>query len=158
MSHDAAATASRGRLITARVLVLLGIVLGIVSLLSGYVRWQVFDDATFEDTASALIADDEISGQVSATLVEQLYANVDVKAELEAQLPEDQQGLAGPLAGALRQLGDRAAYELLSRPRVQSVFVTAATTAQKAATCSGATRSPTWRWCGCAASSTTSRW
>ena len=55
-------------------------------------------------------------------LVDQLYANVDVAAELEASLPADVKPLAGPIAGGLRQLSVRAADELLSRPRVQALW------------------------------------
>ena len=71
--------------------------------------------------------------QVAGTLVDQLYANVDVQAELEAQLPADQKGLAAPLAGALRSLGERTAYQLLGRPRVQALFVAAAVNARQQA-------------------------
>lgn len=119
-------TASRGRLILARTLVVVGLVLGLISLFSGYVRWQVFDTPTFEKTASELIANDAIRSQVASNLSAQLFANVDVQAELESKLPADQKGLAGPLTGALSQLSDRAAYELLGRPRVQDIFVNAA--------------------------------
>jgi hypothetical protein len=126
-------TASRGRLITARLLAIIGLLVGAIALFAAYVNWQLFDTGTFEDTAAELIANEEIRTQVSARLVDELYANVDVKDEIAAQLPEDYQGFAGPLAGALRQLGDRAAYELLGRPRVQSLFVDAAVVAQRVA-------------------------
>ena len=52
----------------------------------------------------------------------QLFANVDVAAELENRLPPDQQRLAGPIAAGLRELSDRAADRLLERPRVQAVW------------------------------------
>lgn len=126
-------TASRGRLITARLLAVLGLVVGAIALFAAYVSWQLFDTNTFEDTAAELISNEEIRTQVSARLVDELYANVDVQDEIAAQLPEDFQGFAGPLSGALRQLGDRAAYELLGRPRVQSLFVDAAVVAQRVA-------------------------
>lgn len=125
--------ASRGRLVLARTLVVLGVILATISLISGYLRWQVFDSDTFEDTAAQLLASEPIRAQVAGTLVDQLYANVDVQAELEAQLPADQKGLAAPLAGALRSLGERTAYQLLGRPRVQALFVTAAVNARQQA-------------------------
>jgi Short C-terminal domain len=125
--------ASRGRLILARVFVVLAVVVGMVSLFSGYVRWQVLDTPTFNKTAGQLIASDPIRQQVAGILADQLYANVDVESELAAQLPAGQKGLAAPLAGALRQLADRSAYELLGRPRVQAIFVLAATQAERQA-------------------------
>jgi hypothetical protein len=121
------------RRVAARVLVVLAVIVGTVSIVSGYVRWQVLDTPTFEETAGKLMESDAIRQQVAGTLVDQLYANVDVRAELTAQLPAEQKGLAAPLAGALRQLADRTAYELLGRPRVQDLFVAAAVNAQQQA-------------------------
>jgi hypothetical protein len=63
-------------------------------------------------------------------MVEQLYANVDVSAQLEQKLPANLQALSGPIAGLSRELIDRAAVELLQRPRVQTLFVNAASLAQ----------------------------
>jgi hypothetical protein len=63
-------------------------------------------------------------------MVDELYSNVDVAARLEARLPDNLQGLAAPIAGLSREAMDRAATELLARPRVQSLFVTSASIAQ----------------------------
>jgi hypothetical protein len=106
-----------------RILVLLGALLAILSLLAGYVRFQGLDTETVEATAGDLIADPEIRDQISATLVEQLFANVDVEAALRERLPPDQRGLAGPLAGAVQLGADRAADRLLERPRPQQLWV-----------------------------------
>ena len=114
---------SRGRHVAARILVVLAAVLGLVSLVAGYVRFQALDPDTFRGTADQLITDDEIRAQVAGTLVDELYANVDVAAALEEQLPAEQQGLAGPLAGAMRELTDRAALRFFDRPEVQELWV-----------------------------------
>lgn len=113
----------------ARILVVLGVLLAVLSLLAGYIRFQGLDTETVEGTAGDLIADDEIREQVAASLVEQLYANVDVAAELEERLPPDQQGLAGPVAAGLREFADRAAIRMLERPRVQALWVNTVTRA-----------------------------
>jgi hypothetical protein len=113
----------------ARILVVLGVLLAVLSLLAGYIRFQGLDTETVEGTAGDLIADDEIREQVAASLVEQLYANVDVAAELEERLPPDQQGLAGPVAAGLREFADRAAVRMLERPRVQALWVNTVTRA-----------------------------
>jgi hypothetical protein len=110
------------RRIVARVLVVLGVLLLAVAIVAGYLRWQALDDDTFNETASELIADEAVREQVAATMVEQLFANVDVEARLEQRLPADQQGLAAPLAGAVRALADQAAPRLLERPRVQALW------------------------------------
>ncbi len=115
-------TASRWRMVLARVLVLLGIVLAVVAVVAGYVRYQALDTPTVENSANELIANDEIRNQVAATLVEQFFSNVDVQAELELRLSEDQKPLAGPLAAAMRELADRSARRLLARPRFQALW------------------------------------
>jgi hypothetical protein len=105
------------------VLVVLGILLAVVSVVAGYVRYQALDTPTVSDTASDLIADDEIRDQVATRLVEELYGNIDVEAELEQRLPPEQQRLAGPIAAATRELADRSAHRLLDRPRAQALWV-----------------------------------
>jgi hypothetical protein len=133
MNDTKPVSAGRRTSMLARTLVVAGLVLALVSVVAGYVRFQAFHTKTFEDTAAKLLEDEVIREEVASALVTELFASVDVQAELEAQLPEGQQGLAGPLTGALRQLGDRAAYELLGRPRVQRLFVAAAIQAQRTA-------------------------
>lgn len=110
-------------MIVVRILVVLGALFAILSLLAGYVRYQGLDTDTVEATAGELIADPEIRDQVAATLVEELFANVDVEAALQQRLPPDQQGLAGPISGVVRIGADRAAEQLLERPRAQRLWV-----------------------------------
>jgi hypothetical protein len=112
-----------GRMVLVRVLVVVGALFAVLSLLAGYVRYQALDTDTVEETAGELIADEEIRDQVAATLVDQLFANVDVEAALGQRLPPDQQALAGPIAGAVRLGADRVAQQLLERPRAQRLWV-----------------------------------
>jgi hypothetical protein len=122
---------SRGRIIAARTLVVLGVVLVLVSLLANFVRREALDRDTFRSTSQQLIANEDIRNQVAAAMVDQLYANVDVAGVLEQRLPENLQPLAAPLAGLGREAIDRGAQELLARPRVQSLFVDASSLAQE---------------------------
>jgi hypothetical protein len=110
-------------MILVRILVVVGALFAILALLAGYVRYQALDTDTVEATAGELIADEEIRDQIAATLVDQLFAAVDVEAALQERLPEDQQGLAGPIAGAVRIGADRAAVQLMERPRPQRLWV-----------------------------------
>src|SRR2546423_3090967 len=55
-------------------------------------------------------------------MVDQLYANVDVQAQLAAALPPKAQPLAGPAAGGLEQLANKLAVEALARPKVQELW------------------------------------
>jgi hypothetical protein len=119
------------RITVARILVVLGVLFVVLSLLAGYIRFQALDTDTVQGTAEKLIADDAIREQVAAALVDQLYANVDVTAELEQRLPEEQRGLAGPIAAGLREFSDRAARRMLERPRVQELWVNSVTLAHR---------------------------
>ncbi len=123
--------ASRGRVIAAHILVVLGIVILVISMLANFVKREALDSDTFRQTSEELIANDEISNQLAATMVETLYSNVDVSTELKDQLPGNFKALSGPIAGISRELADRAARELLQRPAVQQLFVTASSAAQK---------------------------
>ena len=115
----------------ARILAGLGVLLALLSLLAGYVRFQGLDTETVEGTAEEFIADDEIRDQIAASLVDALYTNIDVTAALEQRLPPDQKGLAGPAAAGLREFSDRAATRMLERPRVQELWVNTITRAHK---------------------------
>ena len=110
-------------MIAARTLVILGGLFVVLSLIAGYVRFQALDNATVRDTAGQLIQDDAVRDQIATSLVDQLYANVDVAAALGQRLPPDQQGLAGPIAAGVREFAYRASQRLLERPRAQVVWV-----------------------------------
>ena len=127
----APARAGRPRLITARILTIVGVVLALVSVLGGYLRWELLDNGSFSDTTGQLIENDAVRDQVALTLVDQLYSNVDVTAALEERLPPNMDALAGPIAGASRQLAQNAAVRLLQRPRVQELWKASLTAAHR---------------------------
>ncbi len=106
-------------------LVFLGALFLIASLLAGFVRFQALETGSVEETATLLIEDKDIRDQIAATLVEQLFSNVDVADQLEQQLPADQQGLAGALSAAVRELADRGAVRMFDRPEAQELWVNA---------------------------------
>jgi hypothetical protein len=113
------------------VLTIVGVVLALLSVLGGYLRWELLDTDTFEERTGQLIENDAVRDQVALTLVDQLYSNVDVTAALEERLPPNMQALAAPLAGASRQLAQNAAVRLLQRPRVQDVWQASLTGAHR---------------------------
>ena len=110
-------------MIAARVLVIVGGLVVMLSLIAGYIRFQALDNGNVRTMADQLIANDEVRDQIATSLVDKLYANVDVGAALEQQLPEDQKGLSGLIASGLREFSDRAAQRLLERPRAQRLWV-----------------------------------
>jgi hypothetical protein len=112
-------------------LTVLAVLLAVVSALANFVKHQALDESQFRDTSQALIADPAVRNQLAATLVDQLYANVDVSGALQQRLPPNLKGLSGPIAGAVRDVADRSARRLLERPRVQDAFVEASSAAQR---------------------------
>ena len=110
-------------MVVAWILVVLALLVAVLAVIAGYVRYQALDTPTVRNSAEEMIADPVIREQIAATLVDELYSNVDVEARLEARLPEQQKALAGVIAGALRGLADNLAVKALDRPRVQAVWV-----------------------------------
>jgi hypothetical protein len=130
-ASEKAVSHARARVITSRILVVLAALLALVSVVAGYVRYQALDTDTVQDAAGELIAQPSVRDQVAADLVDGLYSNVNVASALRQRLPEDQKALAGPIAGALRELANRAAVRLLERPRVQALWVDSVTVAHR---------------------------
>jgi hypothetical protein len=112
-------------------LVVLGIIVAVLAVIAGYVRYQALDTPTVEETATALIEDDDVREEVGFRVVDELFTRVDMQALLAERLPEDQQGLAPVLSGALRELADRSVQRLLDDPRVQDLWVQSVVTAQE---------------------------
>jgi hypothetical protein len=122
---------SRTRLIGARALTVVAILLALVGMLAYYVAHTALDDSGFETIARNMIENDAIRTQVAITAVDTLYTNVDVEAAIADRLPPAQQGLAPVLAGLSRSGADRAADTALERPRVQQVWVDVTTGTQR---------------------------
>jgi hypothetical protein len=119
------------RLIGARALTILAILLALVGMVAFYVEHTALDEQGFETISRKMIENDEIRTQVAAKSVDTLFANVDVEAAIAEQLPPSQQKLAPVLAGLARSGADRAADALLERPRVQTLWVQVTTRAQR---------------------------
>jgi hypothetical protein len=124
-------TQSRIRLIAARVLTVVAILLALVGMLAFYVAHTALDEAGFKTISENMIQSDAIRTQVANTAVDQLYANVDVEAAIAERLPPAQKGLAPVLAGLSRSGADQAAVAALERPRVQTAWVELTTRTQR---------------------------
>lgn len=100
-------------------------VASLIAFLAIFSLWAnrlVLNTDNWTDTSSELLANDDIRGQISIFLVDQLYENVDVKGPIEDALPPRAKPLAGPAAGALQDVAVRAANEILDRPRPQQLW------------------------------------
>jgi hypothetical protein len=112
----------RTRTILAWVLFAVGTLVILVGSLTLWVRRQALDTDSWVKTSSQLLEDDDVRAALSVYIVDQLYANAEPQEVLEQQLPENLQGLAGPIAGALRQPAVEGVDRFLQRPRVQNLW------------------------------------
>ena len=113
----------RGAAVTA--LVVLGALLGFLGVMAVWVDRTATQTPTYADVSGDILADPEVSDAVAAALVNDLWSNVDVPAELAERLPPAAQPLAGPASAALQELTVRTAQRILARPRAQELWRTA---------------------------------
>jgi Short C-terminal domain len=113
---------TRGRRIAVAGVLVLAVVTLLVAVLSTWVKRQALDTNNWTNTSSRILESKNVQATLGAYLVDQLFTNVDVAGTLRSELPTQFQGLAGPAAGGLRQVADRAAPQLLARPRVQNAW------------------------------------
>jgi hypothetical protein len=83
-------------------LIILGTVVMVFSTLNTWVERQLLDTDSWVDASAALLDDDDVREELSVRLVNALYENVEVGEAIDERLPEQLQGLGGPLAGVLR--------------------------------------------------------
>jgi hypothetical protein len=102
-------------------LIVLASVLLLVSMTANWVQRAALDTDQVQNTTDQILADEDVQQALSIYLVEQLYATVDVQAELEQQLPSRFKALSAPIAAATRQLALNVAERSLAAPRVQAL-------------------------------------
>jgi hypothetical protein len=112
----------RTRSILVWVLFVVGTLVVLVGSLTVWVKRQALDTDSWVNTSANLLENDQVREALSVYIVDQLYANADPQEVLEERLPTNLQGLAGPLAGALRQPAIDGVDRFLQRPRVQDLW------------------------------------
>jgi hypothetical protein len=110
---------------TVAAILVVATLVGFVSVFAVWAKRQLLETSTYTETSTKLLENEDIRTAVAGFLVDELYANVDVQAQLAKRLPPQLKPLAGPAAGGLRQLADRAAITALERPRVQQAWAKA---------------------------------
>jgi hypothetical protein len=106
-------------------LIVLASVLLIVSMAANWVQRAALDTDQVVSTTDEILADQDVQQELSIFLVDQLYANVDVRAQIEQELPSDAKALAAPIAAAGRRVALDVAERALASPRVQELVSTA---------------------------------
>jgi len=118
-------TPSRRRKWGIRGLIVLASAVLAVAVLALWVAREALDTDNYTQTSSELLKQPAIQQSLSTYLVDQLYTNVDVAAELQPLLPPAAQPLAAPAAAVLREYAQRAAERLLASDQVQSLWLKA---------------------------------
>src|SRR4029079_7069178 len=108
-----------------------GCVLAFVAIFAIWANRQALNTDNWTNTSSKLLEDEEIRTQLSAYLVDQLYANSNVAQQVSSALPPRAAALAGPIAGGLHEVALRGVDELLQRPKVQQLWENANRQAHK---------------------------
>ena len=103
-------------------LIVVGVLIGILAIHAVWANRQALETDTWTETSSELLEDEDIQESVSTFLVDELFNNVDVQAELAERLPPPAAPLAGPIAGGIRQLADDIALRALESPKVQGLW------------------------------------
>ena len=102
-------------------LIVLASVLLVVSMTANWVQRAALDTGQVQDTTDQILADEDVQRALSIYLVDQLYANVDVRGEIENKLPSDLEALSAPVAAATRQLAVTVSERALASPGVQAL-------------------------------------
>jgi hypothetical protein len=97
-------TEGRPRRKTVWAVLVLATVVGFLAVFAVWANRQALETDSWVETSTELLEDEEIQAAVAGFLVETLFTNVDVEAELQEVLPPQTQALAGPVGGALRHL------------------------------------------------------
>jgi hypothetical protein len=115
-------TEGRPRRKTVVAVLIVATLVGFLAVFAVWANRQALETDSWVETSSDLLEDEDIEAAVAGFLVDALFTNVDVETEFQERLPPQFQSLAGPAAGALRELADRAALEALGRPRIQQLW------------------------------------
>jgi hypothetical protein len=100
----------------------LATLLAVFAIFSIWANRQALNTDNWVNTSGKLLQNEDVRGQLSNYLADQLFANVNVQAELEAALPPKLEPLAGPAAGGLHQLAPQIAEKALENPHVQELW------------------------------------
>jgi hypothetical protein len=112
----------RTRAILKWILIVVGTLILIIGSLTTWVKRQALDTNAWTNTSAEFLQNSDIRAALSVYIVDQLYQNGSIEQRLEQRLPPNLSGLAGPIAGALREPAQTAVDRFLGRPRVQALW------------------------------------
>ena len=127
----AAKPLSRRRRIVVWVLVVVASIVALVSILTTWVNRQMLDNTAWTKATTQVVQDPQVQSAIASYTINQIYDNINVGQALSNRLPGQLKQLGPPLAGALEQPAQQAVARLLTRPRVQQLFINASSLAHQ---------------------------
>lgn len=113
---------TRARRLTAWLLIVLASLLCFGTAADVWMKRQVLSTSQWVKASDAVLAEPKVQAALSDYIVEQIYANVDVQAEMSDLLPESLKGMSGPIAGALRAPATSAVAKIMASPQVRRLW------------------------------------
>ena len=113
---------SRGRSWLVWGLVVLATVLLLVTSMTVWTKRQLLNTDAWTNSATELLADDQIRGLLASRIADLLNQRVDVQAQLEERLPPRAQSAAPAVAAALESATARVVDTFLSTARAQTLW------------------------------------
>ena len=114
-------SASGHRVIVATLLVF-ATLFAFLAIFSIWINRQALNTDNWVNTSHRILQNDEVKTQLSNYLADELFANVDVQAELEKSFPPRLAPLAGPAAGGLHQLAPQVAERALESSQAETLW------------------------------------
>jgi hypothetical protein len=105
-----------------KVLVVVGSLLLVIACFSTWAERQALNTDDWVKTSSRLLENEEIQKALANYAVDQLYANVNVNAELQKVLPKNFKGLSGAASTGLRGVAADGVQRALATPRFQQLW------------------------------------
>jgi hypothetical protein len=113
---------SRSRRILVWVLVALATLITFGSAAEVWVKHQLLDTPAWVRASDKVLAEPAVRTALASYIVDQVYSNVDVQQQLADKLPDDWQGLAGPLTAAVRGPLTGTVETLLGSPKITAIW------------------------------------
>jgi Short C-terminal domain len=105
-----------------KALVIVASVLIVIACFATWAERQALTTDDWVHTSGRLLEDDAIRNALANYSVDQLYANVDVEAELDEALPKNFKRLSGPASTGLRSLATSGAGRVLASSRFRQAW------------------------------------
>jgi Short C-terminal domain len=105
-----------------KALLVLAAIVGVIACFSAWAERQALNTDEWVNTSGKLLENDQIQKALATYAVDQLYANVDVSAQLHKSLPPNFKPISGPAASGLRSLAVTGAEKVIATSRFQQAW------------------------------------